>query len=734
MLNTKESYFQLLEEIWETNPKSSQIPYKSAMAFLILDMASGKYSASANLSIYLPELAAREGQASTALEVLSTYVEPIQSIIESNENHAAVRIQMAHPDFPDTEVEFYKRNNNSLIALFKPDLMAFKTLKLALDSGNIGIWEWDLVTNQVKLDEAWYSMMNYPEGSMPDLSSTWQSMVHPDDMVHLKNSLEESIQDSSKSFESEHRIKDANGAYRWVLIRGRGVVDGESKTVNKLIGIHKDIAARKAKELEHERTKEFLERSNNIAGIGYWEVDLVNQKVHWSNETKRIHGVPVDYIPELDKAINFFPEGKHRDRIIELVEKAINENEYYDEVLQILTLQGDLIWVRAVGIPDLVDGTTVGIYGLFQNINKSMLIEHELSKSETLFRKTFEHSSIGMALVSLEGQWLRVNGAVCRFLEYDEEELKKLSFQDITHADDLNLDLELLQECLDGKREYYQMEKRYLTKSGQSVWALLAVSLVRTEEGEPLHFISQITNIDASKKLVERVKDQNERLLNFAHIVSHNLRSHATNTALMLEMLALDIPEAAKLQSYQHMIQASNNLAETIHYLNEITAMQLQTNEHLEALDIKSFVQKNLKALERELSLIDGKIELDFQINSKVIGVAAYVDSILYNLLSNTLKYRSPDRPLVVQVSCRQDHEAVHIDITDNGIGIDLERNGDKLFGLYKTFHQNEDAKGVGLFISKNQAEAMGGSLVVKSKEGQGSTFTLSLNRAAKYS
>lgn len=484
--------------------------------------------------------------------------------------------------------------------------------------------------------------------------------------------------------------------------------------------------------LRYERALEFLERSNHLAGIGYWELDLVNQKLTWSSETKRIHEVPEEYTPVLDTAIHFYPEGKYRDRITQLIKNAIDKGEHFDETLQIKTAKGKLNWVRSVGIPEVVNGTTIGVYGLFQDIHQSKVTETELQKNENLFRQTFEYASIGMALVGLNGKWLQVNQSLCRFLEYSEAELKQRSFQDITHADDLNLDLDLLGQCLEGSMDNYQMEKRYLTKSGQTVWALLAVSLVKDAEGTPLHFISQITNIDASKRLLERVQDQNERLINFAHIVSHNLRSHSANTALMLDMLKLDAPQVSELQSYKHLTQASENLDETIYHLSEITAMQLETNEHLEALDPWPFVEKNLKLLETDFNAANATISLHCENKVKAYGVAAYLDSILFNLLSNAIKYRSPDKPLQLEIRCQLDGDYLSFDFVDNGIGIDLERHGDKLFGLYKTFHHNEDAKGVGLFISRNQAEAMGGSLTAESKPDAGSTFTLRLKTAPK--
>ncbi|MFZ6046262.1 PAS domain S-box protein [Pseudomonas sp. CR3202] len=128
----------------------------------------------------------------------------------------------------------------------------------------------------------------------------------------------------------------------------------------------------------------------------------------------------------------------------------------------------------------------------------------ELTASETRFRDAMDHSAIGMALVGLDGRWQRVNRALCEMLGYREEELSVLGFQDVTHPDDLAGDLELVREILAGRRHSYRLEKRYLHKSGREIWGLLAVSLVRDHEGEPLYFISQIEDIDRRKRAEER--------------------------------------------------------------------------------------------------------------------------------------------------------------------------------------------------------------------------------------
>jgi PAS domain S-box-containing protein len=119
---------------------------------------------------------------------------------------------------------------------------------------------------------------------------------------------------------------------------------------------------------------------------------------------------------------------------------------------------------------------------------------------DLLFQNAFEHAAIGMALVAPDGKWLRVNRSVCEITGYSEQELLQRSFQDITHPDDLDLDLANVDKMLKGEIDSYQMEKRYHHKNGAIVWALLSVSLVRDNDGKPRFFISQIQDITSRKE------------------------------------------------------------------------------------------------------------------------------------------------------------------------------------------------------------------------------------------
>src|SRR5256886_3074982 len=142
-----------------------------------------------------------------------------------------------------------------------------------------------------------------------------------------------------------------------------------------------------------------------------------------------------------------------------------------------------------------------------------------LRESEARFRGAFEFAAIGMALVALDGRWMRVNRALCGIVGYTAEELLATTFQAITHPDDLDSDMEHARQVLVGSRTHYDMEKRYLHKGGHVVWVLLSVSLVRDDAGQPMYFVSQIQDISARKHAESQLIDSEFRYRTIANLV-----------------------------------------------------------------------------------------------------------------------------------------------------------------------------------------------------------------------
>ncbi len=163
---------------------------------------------------------------------------------------------------------------------------------------------------------------------------------------------------------------------------------------------------------------------------------------------------------------------------------------------------GGWVWVesRLQAIRD-PDGRLTGVQTSSRDISDRKAAEEARAVSDEQFRTAFDDAPIGMALVSVDGAWLRSNSAMADIVGYTQEELQTRTFQDITHPDDVEADLALVREVLAGDRRGYQMEKRYIRKDGSPVWVSLSVSLVRDTDGAPLHLISHVEDISGRKRL-----------------------------------------------------------------------------------------------------------------------------------------------------------------------------------------------------------------------------------------
>ena len=285
------------------------------------------------------------------------------------------------------------------------------------------------------------------------------------------------------------------------------------------------------------------------------------------------------------------------------------------------------------------------------------------------------------------------------------------------------------------KSKFDTREWLYRPKNGKLFPVQLTITAIKDED-KTIGYLCVATNITKLKNaekeifnILELTKDQNDRLKNFAHIVSHNLRSHSGNLGMLLDLYIEDHPEQKNNQIIEMLYKASGNLKETIDHLNEVTVINTSVSETLAAVNLHSEVEKATNAVSALIS--NAKLELINEIpkDCQVLGIIAYMDSILLNFITNAIKYRSTERESYVKFSIRNQKKYVQLIIEDNGLGIDLKKNRQKLFGMYKTFHNHKDSRGIGLFITKNQIEAMDGSIDVESTVNKGTKFIINLKK-----
>ncbi|MBS1601094.1 MAG: HAMP domain-containing histidine kinase, partial [Bacteroidetes bacterium] len=215
----------------------------------------------------------------------------------------------------------------------------------------------------------------------------------------------------------------------------------------------------------------------------------------------------------------------------------------------------------------------------------------------------------------------------------------------------------------------------------------------------------------------------------FAHIVSHNLRSHTGNIKMLTDMVVRETDKDEQIRQVKMISTAAGNLLETLTELNDVVSIHDNGLEHRESLDLRNEIERVLTILSPSIQESGASIDLQVAEGTAVRFNPAYLESVFINLLSNAIKYRHPGRPPEIRITVAQTVELVIVRVTDNGVGIDMTLHGHKLFGMYKTFHGNKDARGMGLFLVKNQVEAMGGKIFAESRPGEGTSFTLEITR-----
>ena len=218
--------------------------------------------------------------------------------------------------------------------------------------------------------------------------------------------------------------------------------------------------------------------------------------------------------------------------------------------------------------------------------------------------------------------------------------------------------------------------------------------------------------------------------MNFSYIVSHNLRSHASNILGITELIENSSSPQERDEMIRLLKTVGENLNETLLNLNNVVNIQSNMDVIIEPLNLNDYIQRTLETLNAQILrknvVFVNDVDESFIINYN----RAYLESILLNLFSNAIRYSHEDRSPVISLACFEEDAQQVLSVSDNGIGIDLKKYGDKMFGMYQTFNGNPDARGYGLFITKNQIEAMGGKIEVESQINQGTTFKVYFKRS----
>lgn len=457
--------------------------------------------------------------------------------------------------------------------------------------------------------------------------------------------------------------------------------------------------------------------------IGRWQWDADSGEIELLNDTLDAHNAPRKMYSKSDMRS---PAMARLDAWLQVCKEG-------DSVTESFTLRDDPVAVRVF----CLGRTDKKAWGLIQDYTAETLN----TESDQRFRMALMGAAHGIALVGLDGAFMQVNEALCRMLGYTEAELRARSFQDITHHEDLENDLDYLHECVEGMRTTYQMEKRYFRKDGSTIWVNLAVSILRAENNTPLYFISQIQDITARKQAEEQLVAARDEAKNasaaksaFLASMSHEIRTPMTGVMGMLDMLA----ESGVSGDQLELIKTARSSAEMLlSIINDVLDMAKLEAGRVEIAK-RDFNAENL--LHTVCDMMAGRAEakglrfnavLPLSTRVWLKGDPDRISQILFNILGNAVKFtESGEVSLAAETRPTDTGLDLVMKITDTGRGIPADKT-DSIFREFERIQEESGARvegtGLGLAIVSRLVNAMNGRIEVQSELGKGSCFTVTL-------
>lgn len=460
---------------------------------------------------------------------------------------------------------------------------------------------------------------------------------------------------------------------------------------------------------------------------GIWEYNTITKKTIWSNGFYKV----LDYIPaEIECAYDYFLNSllHHDDKqtFLNTLEEAADKATAVTANIRVLSKEHGYQWFEST-TQNFNTANGKVICGALTNINT-------YKKNEFKCAELGRIAKIGGWEIDTRTMKLGLSKEVYNIFELGEHvqlTIKEaIAFFEPQHRPVLTKAIKMaISKC-----KPYDLEVLFKTAKNNTIWVRAKGDPIFDEHGKCTIIRGIFQDIDSIKKKdlsmqssLDLLDDQNKRLQNFAYIVSHNLRSHAGNLRHMLNMFEDAKPAQDRNEIFQNIKTISESLNATMGHLDEIVRVQSEITREKKVVNFETIFNNVTSALKANIIAADAAITTDFSRCQEIDYIPAYLESIVQNLLTNAIKYKHPNRKPVISCYTKKTGEGVYLIFEDNGLGIDMERYGDQLFGMYKTFHQNYDSKGIGLFITRNQVEALGGTIEAESRVNVGTTFTLKL-------
>lgn len=603
----------------------------------------------------------------------------------------------------------------------------------------LGYWELNLQDDSLFwTDEVYRIWGRTRENFTPTLNNFLES-IHPDDLERVQKAIEASLS-SEEDYNIEHRIICPDGSVKWVEEIGKhkikeiGVAGGVEGTVQD-ITIYKEAGERLV--ISEARFRSMIQSQTNYV----LRVDLEGKYVYCNETFLKDYSWIYPNDSMIGKNCMSSINEYHHNRVVETVEKCfaspntvfqVEIDKPAEDGSTYTTLWDFILLTDSKGNPEELQ--SVGI-----NITERVQAEKANRFQANLLDK------IGQAVLStdIDGRITYWNKSAEHIYGWARDEVLGKSIDELIPMPDSEKDtFRNIKDFSPG--EVRTGEYEVYKKNGTKFPALVTDSPIYDEHNNLIGMVGISTDITARRKAESKMRKLNEDLKayteevvtankgleQFSYIVSHNLRAPVANIIGLGNLIREeDYSQEVKDQLTENLLDNVSRLDSVITDLNEILSVKSNVRTLKELVEMPKLVESIALSIQDLIDKENVLITTDFSEMNGFKTVRSYIQSILYNLILNSIKYRQPDIPPVIHIKGEKKGRKHIITVADNGMGIDLSKKKGQVFGLYKRFHNHVEGKGMGLFMVKTQVEILGGKISISSQPNEGTIFTMEFDQ-----
>jgi len=558
----------------------------------------------------------------------------------------------------------------------------------------------------------------------------WLGLVHPEDK-HIIESEDKILRRGGK-VNNQYRVICKDKSVRWVENKIIPCLDNNGILI-RLDGITRDITERIEAEEKHRQSEARYRQIVETAQEGIWTIDE-NEKTNFVN--KKICDILGYTAGEMmGKELYDFMDDKGKAYALACMERRRKGSKENLDV-RYKTKTGEDVWASISANPIIDEkGNYKGALAMVTDITQRKMDEDAVKKSEANLRTVFDNTDTAYVLFNTELTIISFNALAQKF----SEEINRKSLEVNCLIKDYFTEERWLfiRETLDkvAEGEIVNYELSYTREDGSVRWNNVRWLNVKDDQNKNWGFILANKDITEAKidalereKITADLIQHNNDLEQFTYIISHNLRAPVANIIGLSDMLKdHDLDAAAKEEVLDRVSLSVKNIDTVIKDLNHILQARELANEKKEQVYFRELLDAIRTSIYNTVVSENVQFKCFFEEAESIFTIRSYLYSIFYNLSSNSIKYHRPGIAPIISIKSHRLKNKIELRFKDNGKGIDLDKYSSQLFGLYKRFDNTVEGKGMGLFMVKTQVEALGGTIRIKSKPGEGTEFVILL-------